>query len=708
MDKGHLQAVLARINAAPEGADVPLSVEDVGLLHAFVTVRQRSGEISPRERALIDRINELLTLWHPPSESGDDAQRRHQLMLRKAIDKAQQNNWSSLQPDEWELLRSTHHVLGNVQDPNKANARLHLLLTDLFKQHDAYTARHAANNDDPDARSTAAAFGERCAALIASPLPKSPPDATVLQAASFFQRVTPAAVGFVGGCAVSLVVRTFEVSGHTRIEGDIPSDVLLRVKDGSLTVDGFVAGHLVVDGDIIIRGNVQGGWVIATRGSVLLDRALLGSRLIAEGGAVWCTSVEAAACVFGWRGVAIKEAVLSSFLGGGGVWCGEKIAGSTVEACGPVVTPTIEGANLGPTVICLEREIASEVYGRHMTEDVRAMRRAISQHERTIQRGARLMRYVRMLSQNCYRTAIFYLVGGVRVASVAPEYQELQGLALHLEELLNSAESVTQFYDPIFTGGETRSEEDIEFFTAETIKSLEYIVSTVNGAGQDIETRFHSVILNHVQSFTRSLRFLQRNLETPKGASYYRDAFQRNIRDWRDQYAKTRQKIEALVATFEVHPDLLERVQTERDSLDKLLTEVMHQASTGDSAEEAMRAHSPLIRVLLSVVERNRKSIQHVYDEVEHARKEMMRLREKLAEETAVLFADTTPGAIYVEAESIESGTVITTVPELRQGVDGTMRDVIVLQQPVQSRTQFVLENNVLRRAESRLEPTRA
>src|SRR5690606_31014919 len=129
-------------------------------LHAFVTVRQRSGEISPRERALIDRINELLTLWHPPSESGDDAQRRHQLMLRKAIDKAQQNNWSSLQPDEWELLRSTHHVLGNVQDPNKANARLHLLLTDLFKQHDAYTARHAANNDDPDARSTAAAFGE--------------------------------------------------------------------------------------------------------------------------------------------------------------------------------------------------------------------------------------------------------------------------------------------------------------------------------------------------------------------------------------------------------------------------------------------------------------------------------------------------------------------------------------------------------------------
>lgn len=706
MDKGQLQAVLARINGAPEGEEVPLCVEDVGILHAFVSVRQRSGDISVREKALLDRINAILASWKPPVESEDGLQRRQQVMLRKAIDKAQQHQWDSLHEDEISLLRSTHHVLSNLSEPNKANERLLHLLTDVLERHKTYIVQRSHEDGVRSHERAAGSFGEACAAVMGVAPPEPDPAPTVLHAATSFQRVTPAAVGFVGGCPVSLTVRTFEVTGPTRIEGDIPSDVLLRVKDGSLEVNGFVTGHIVADGNVIIHGNVQGGWVIATRGSIMLDRALLGSRLVAEGGVVWCTSVEAAACVFGWRGVAIRETVLSSFLGGGCVWVGEKIAGTTVEVGGRVVTDTIEGANLGPSVICLEREISSEVYGRQVSEDIRAMRRAVSQHERTIQQGARLMRYVRMLSQNCYRTAIFYLVGGVSAASIAPEYQELQGLALHLEELLNSADSVSQFYERIFSADEVPDAEDVEFFTSEVQKSLDYIVQSAEGSSQEMHSRLQAVVSKHVQAFSRSLRFLQRNIDTPKGAAYFRDAYQRNVREWQEQYAKTRQKVEALVASFEVHPELLDRVHAERESLDRLLTEVMQQAGMGESSEEAVRAHSPLIRVLLSTIDRNRKSIQHVQDDVEHAWAEVNRLRAQLEEETAVHFADSTPGTVYLEARSMEPGTTITTAPELRQGVDGTMREVIVLQHPINDTTRFVLEKTVLRREEHRLEAT--
>lgn len=705
MDKTHLQAVLARINAAPEGSEIPLTVEEAGLLHAFLAVRHRSGEVSAREQALLNRIDAIMASWRPPSEPGEGSQRRHQMMLRTAIDKAQSNHWDTLHAEELELLRSTHHMLGSVDATNKGNERLYSLLTDLLKRYDAYCARRSGAEANGSGTG-AVGFGAQCAIVIAAVPPHPETSATVLQATNYFQRVTPAAVVFVGGCPVSLTVRTFEVDGPVKIEGDIPSDVLLRVKGGSITVEGFVSGHVVADGNVIVRGNVQGGWVIATRGSIVVDRALLGSRVVAEAGVVWCTGVEAAACVFGWDGVAVRETALSSFLAGGRVWVGEKLAGTTVEACGPVVMQSIEGANLGPSTVCLQREVSSEVYGRQVSEGALAMRRSVAQHERTIQQGERLMRYVRLLSQNCYRTAIFYLVGGVRAAGAAPEFQELQALALHLEEILNSAEGVSQFYERIFSGAESADAAEVAFFTSEVLKSLSYITQQVEGASQEVQSRLHAVLLNHVQAFTRSLRFLQRNVDNPKGATYFRDIYHGNMRDWRDQYAKTRQKVEALEETFEVHPELLERVRVERDSLDKLLNEVMLRASASDASDEAVRAHSPLIRVLQSTVERNRKSIQHVQNEVNQARREMDRLRRQLAEETAVQFADAKPDSVYAEAVSIEPGTILTTAPNLRQGVDGTMREVIVIQQPVHGSTRFVLDRTVLRRVDGRMQGT--
>ena len=703
MDKGHLQAVLARINAAPEGSEIPLTVEEAGLLHAFVTVRQRSAEVSAREKALLDRIEAILALWRAPSEPDAETQRRHQTMLRKAIDKAQQQHWDALQADEIALLRSTHHMLSDLSGPNKGNERLFLLLTDLLQRYDTRCTERREAGATAGAGSVAEMFGEQCVSLLGIAPPKPEAPVAVLQASSYFHGVTPAAVGFVGGCAVSLTVRTFEVTGPTRIEGDIPSDVLLRVKDGSLMIEGFVSGHIVTDGNIIVRGNVQGGWVIATRGSILLDRALLGAHVIAEGGAVWCSSVESAACVFGWKGVAVKETVLSSFLGGGSIWVGDKVAGTRVEACGPVVTPTIESVNAGPSTVCLEREISSEVYGRHMSDDVLAMRRTVLQHERTIQRGERMMRYVRMLSQNCYRTAIFYLVGGVGAASVAPEFQEMQSFALHLEELQNNAEGASRFYTRLFSGAEHVDADEVEFFTSEMLKSLAYISQQAESAAQEFQSRIHHSMEQHIRTFSRGLRYLQRNVDNPKGSQYFQDVFLRNVREWQDLFAKTRGKVEALEATFQVHPDLLERIRAERNSLDKLLSEVMLQTSLESSSGEVVRAHSPLIRVLLSTVDRNRKSIQHVQEEVEHARQDLARIRKQIEEMTAVLYSDSNPDSVYLEAAVIEVGTIVTTDPELRQGVDGTMREVIVLQQPVQGKTRFILDRSLIRRVDCHL-----
>lgn len=704
MDKRPLHEALARINAAPEGVAVPISEEEAGMLHAFRTLRRRSGELSDREQALLNRVDDVLREWRPPAAVEDGAHRRHQHLLRTAIDKAQQANWASLHADEVELMRSTHIMLSNVSAPNKANQRLLALLDDLLRRLDVYEESLKRTPESCVNTVVSRGFGDACAVLIPEGPPTPRPDANTLEATAFFQRVTPGSVGFVGGCPVSLTVRTFEVNGPVRIEGDIPSDVLLRVKDGALTVNGFVAGHVVADGDIVVRGNVQGGWVIATRGSVSLNRALLGSRIIAEGGAVWCGGVEAAACVFGWNGVAIQESVLSSFVGGRCVWVGEKIVGTTIEACGPVLVDAIEGANLGASTVCLVREISSDVYGRHVSDEVRAMRRAIAQHERVIEQGARLMRYVRSLSQNCYRTAIFYLVGGVDAATVAPEFLELQALAVQLEELLSSAERIAHYYETVFSGAEARDADELELFTSEMLKAVAYIATPTESVLPSGTSSLHGTAANHAQDLARSLRFMQRNVDNSKGSAFFREAFQRTVRELHEHHDKTHQKVEALIATFEVHPDLLERVRDDRDSLDKLLAELVQRARFVADSDEAVRAQSPLIRVLRATAERNRKSIQHLQDEVDVARDAVENVRAKLSEDSAVVFAEDRPGAIYLEATAMDAGTIVTTAPNLRQGVDGTMREVIVLQQPVRESTRFVLEGALLRRMGSRLE----
>ena len=154
MDKSQLQAVLARINAAPIGGEVPLTVEDAGLLHAFVTVRQRAGDLSARERALLNRVIGVLKAWKQPGETDEGSQRRQQMLLRKAIDKAQQNLWPAMHADEVALLQSTRQMLDGLVSKSKGNERLLALLNDLLKRYDDYqlresTAQSAAAHQQP-------------------------------------------------------------------------------------------------------------------------------------------------------------------------------------------------------------------------------------------------------------------------------------------------------------------------------------------------------------------------------------------------------------------------------------------------------------------------------------------------------------------------------------------------------------------------------
>jgi signal transduction histidine kinase len=707
MDKTVLQAVLAKINAAPADAAVPLSSEEAGLLDAFVAVRQKSGELNERERALLARVGRVLAAWKALSPHTEDRDRRQQWTLRRALDRALQDKHAVLNSEELYLLQSTQQSLASKAELSKADERMLRMLEETLHRYRIHqAAMDEAASSSP--RSFPYGDGQAWADLIGAVPPERATPLNRLQAGDYFHGVTPAPVEFVGGCQVAMTVRTFEVTGPTHITGDVPSDVLLRVKQGSVTIEGFVTGHIVADGDIIIEGNAQGGWVVATRGSIVLHKALVGARVVAEGGAVWCTSVESAAHVYGWKGVAVHTSALSTQLAGRSVWVGEKLGGTVVEVCGPVAARAVESANQAPSVLCLQHEICSEVYGRYITDDMRAMRRTVGLHERSIESSTRLARFVRRLNQNCYRTAIFYVVGGVDAASVAAEFQDLQGLALHLDELTEIGETVARYYERVFAAGSTIGPEDVDFFTSEMAKSLAYLSQQAETMAREFQSRQHSVITQCIESCARSLRFVHKHAGTARGQTHFREVFLSHIRDWQALRAKTTKRVEDLMTRFDVPPELLERVQRESDTLDQLLQEVLFAAKSDAASGATTHAQPALIRVLLATVERNRKSIHTVQGHVDLARHEAARLRTQLAEMTVVQFADPRPGAVYVEAEQYEPGTVITTALELRQGIDGTLREVIVIGRPPENATRFVLEKNVLRRVETSSETVAA
>lgn len=405
MDKAFLAKQLDVVKNAPPGEAVAFTVEAAGVLRAFVDARRKKSDISPAEQALHTKIERLLSVWEKStptaasSESGPGKEQRTQLVLRAAIDKVLNDQFATITDGEIKLLQATHEVFSKrCENDEGANPRLVGMLRSTLDTLDANRDKLKGIKDE---------------SLFDSMPTSEPPvdnDTIIhnLMADEAFGNIQRTSLTTVEDVQMELNVRVFEFEGNTAISGDVPNDVLVRVKAGNLGVSGFVAGYVVADKNIRIDGNIQGGAAISNKGSITVDRSLMGAALIAKQGGIVCNHVESPKCVFAWNSLVVEGPCMDGTITAGSMRIKGKVAAAKLVSCGAIECKSLSVSSRSETIVYLADHIECTAYQRPLEDTLDNQFNDIGGWKKKIESYEEADKFTLNLIYNTYRTALFF------------------------------------------------------------------------------------------------------------------------------------------------------------------------------------------------------------------------------------------------------------------------------------------------------------
>lgn len=714
MNKKLLAHQLDRIRNLPPGESCQFTLEEAGVLKAFVETRRKAGGVSAGENALHGKIQLLLGAWEEtpsakaPRPRAGGRERRTQVALRGAMDKVLQGRWRELSGDDIRLLRGTHRIFSNRHSSGTGrDDRLMALLADVIKKCDEHEARRAKGSDAP---------GGRKADLNGAPTDGAP---TVFGALPVQEGHGPAAktavrnrvstdkefregrathLSVLEEISTDIHVRTFQFEGETALAGDVPGDVLVKVADGGVVVDGFVAGNIVASGDITVNGNVQGGWLISTGGNIFVERCLIGSKLVAKSGNVSCRHAEAPERVFAWGRVEVDGPLLGGVVCGGHIEVKGKVMSGELHSCGEIRASSFEVGGRSATVICLRPSLTCEDYGRSMSKTVHDLLRKLNELEMKIAMSKQLNQFTNQLIHICHRTSLFYLLGGVESASSAVDLQGLQVKSAHLGQLVAVAEGVRKYYGSVMENAGDPDPDEVARFQDESHKSIALIKKGVEGLPDELGTIHRRYVLDRCSELRALVRELHSKSSEPEGASFLRERFTKTLSEWQGTWRDSERTIGATIQKLGIEPATLEQMEHQPESIEGMIEKRLAEIQATGSISDRQRTKSPLVRLLKESAKRYRRSIQHSQDSVESAEKERDDILAALKDDAAVLYGDTRPGACSVRAARYDQGVVLTATPGKTQGLESNMAEVIVIGDPITSETVFRFKEKMIQR----------
>ncbi len=701
MNKELLVRILDRIKSLSPGEVFDLTVEGAGVLQAFIEQRSKTMSITPAERAFLQKASGVLSKWESSETTlASTAQdKRTQVVLRGVIDKIQQDRWSELSEEDVQLLRGTKESLERRQSAGVGDHdRLIAMLTGALGKYETRQSLTLRLIKSGSAKSAGAADDDvEVIEGIPSGAGHHAEIKNRLNSKDAFQGGKAVRRNVIEGINAGRSVRYFEYTGETEIDGEIPADVHVNVKHAGVTITGMVAGCVTATNAITIRGNVQGGLVISKKGNIVLEGALVGSHVVAKSGSVTAGEVDAAQCIFGWRGVRVNGNVFA------GKICGPIIevtgnVGGELHCCGPATVHTMLAANRRtPAVACLYRQLTCEDYGQFMDKATDERRQRVAQLDVNIEAAEHMNRFAMRLARNCYRTALFYLLGGTENAAHAIDLQGLQTKSVHLRQVITIAEGVGRYYAGILERG--RIEVDsLAAYRDENLKSLAAVRKEI----RELPEEFGAIHIRYVADRCEELKGLIEGLhgETldKRGTAFLGGVYHVRMSDWRGALGETDRAITEIVSKFGVDQAVIDRMEEDPEALPSMLDECIALQTSSLSIDDSKRAESPLIRLLKDSADRYFRSMKRGQQNVETAKSEYRDLRAGLMKESAVYFGDLAPGPCSVTAQAWETGAIITSSPERLKGYDTNMAETIVLAAPVTEKTTFRLKDAMVQR----------
>ena len=700
MDKASLAAALEKIQSHSQEQPCTLAPEESKSLHVFVDSREKAPDLSEKEKNLLKKILAVLRAEDEVASSNGDKkelERRSRNTLRDAIDKAKAGNWQELSRAEIGLMRDTRKTLESRGDKaTDKDKRLIGIFNTVLAKYDEFVAAHPESAiEDEDSPSDTDEPGENENSSARS---STADVVNTLDAKTAFSDKIKSHMSVLEDVRVDINVRAFEFEGETLLNGDVPTDVLLQIRDGGITVEGLVSGNVVASGDVTIKGNVQGGTVISKGGSISLKRGMLNSMLIAKKGSVTCQHLETPSCVFAWDTLSVEEAVLGGSISARTIHVAGKIASGKIHSCGEVSVGSFEIAQNAAPVVCLLDSLNCEDYLRTFDTTTSERRLRLEQLDINIETATHMDKFTNQLIKNSYRTALFYLLGGVKSAMLASGLQGLNTLSVFLRQILSVAESVVKYYRSAPAPAEDEHRKEGDKFRDENIEALKIVRKEVEGLPDEFGSTNRRYLLDRCIRLNAMILKLHREYLELRAESYLRGVFNTSLTEWRGSLGTCDREIRTTIQKFGLESQVLERIESEHDSLSQMLEEVIQEKLQSDYSEDVQRARSPLVRILQEAAARNARSIEKSGKLAREAREERDKIREELREDSAVLFGDSKPGACFVRAKNFARGTVLTTKRGDVEGFDSNLGKVIVIVDDVTNETTFILEGQLIRR----------
>ncbi len=156
-----------------------------------------------------------------------------------------------------------------------------------------------------------------------------------------------------------------------------------------------------------------------------------------------------------------------------------KMTSGEVHTCGRVTPRAFEKGRRGGPVICLHNVLTCENYGRFRDVEMSGKRLNVDQLAAQIADLERLHSFDCRMANDCFRTAVFFFLGGVESATGAMNLQGLQTKSANLQLIVVIAKGVSKYFTPIFDGGAKRDTNKMSAIVKESLDSLAFTESEV-------------------------------------------------------------------------------------------------------------------------------------------------------------------------------------------------------------------------------------
>jgi len=713
MLKELLVRTLDKVRALRPDELCTLTVEEADMLHAYLQVHERRSNLSPQERAFLDHLRSVLAAWHVlaasppqwPRPSGP--KERTQWVLRTAVDKLLNRAYDKLGSGEVQLARTTLDTLSQLETPNTDQERLTWILQEALDNYDLYLQTRPPDILSPidmgvtDAETAApvetADVETATGPDAAGGVPEQGEGPHVVSAASY-EGVERKVYQTLPGIPVNITARGLEFRGDVTVEGDIPEDVLVLVRQGGIVVRGYVFGYVVADRDITVHGNVQGAWLVSSAGNVVVERVFPGARITAQRGSISCNGCESPERLFAGDTLTVHGNVTGGKLLARDMEIRGTVTGAELHTAGRLRAQRFDTDPRRGTIVCLRALLTSQDYGVPLGESTTAMKRAMAKHAYQAAVAWRAITHLQQDISNCRRAMLYYLLAGSDSNVAIRHLRVLQTQSVFLDRIVTMGVSLSRFLHAARETGGSVAAREIEDLAEENLKVLRALSKDIKALPEEYGATMREPLIQTARRLGTISKRIVASAKAESDVSAHLESLDRQLEKWRTSYVACGEKIASLVEELGLDPDIAAKIESDPAELEPMLAIVLADARNSPHSELARRSRSAVMRLLESTIERHRENIAVWRGSVDAASVEQQALTTRLAEEGAILFGGSRPGGTYVCAGHFSGGVMITSVPDKTEGTDTARAQVICIKTPIETDTVFTLKEGLVHR----------